>query len=105
MASTDSWSMPQPRLGDVVLFSKDSHTFDKPSVGFVTAVGDSTISISVLTVAGLTWQTSVHHKDDPALRQDNGWEDLGVWDFTDLTKAIYAAAASKNTADTTHKVK
>lgn len=98
MASTE-WSMPKVRVGDVVLFSTDYHTFDAPTPAFVTAVGDTTICVSSITQAGLMWHPSVHHKDDPALHGDHGWQDLGAWDFTEMTKAIYAAAASKNNAD------
>lgn len=98
MDSTE-WAMPKVRIGDVVLFSKDYKTFDSPTPAFVTGVGDTTISVSAITQAGMMWHASVHHKDDPALHGDHGWQDLGVWEFTDLTKATYAAAASKNNAD------
>lgn len=106
MSSPDqSWTMPKPNLGDMILFSKDARTFDSPSVGVVTGVGDSTITVSVITYAGMMWHASVHHRADPALNEDHGWQDLGVWDFTDMTKALYAVAASKNTADQPAKAK
>jgi hypothetical protein len=31
---------------------------------------------------------SCHHRDDPALKQDHGWQDLGVWDFAPSTLAM-----------------
>lgn len=99
MPSDNSWRMPKVSLGDIVLFSTDCHSFSKPAVAFVTQVGDTTINLATLTQAGVVWQSSVHHRSDPALHGDHGWHDLGVWDFTDLTKATYAAAASKNNAE------
>lgn len=91
MSSPESFTMPKVNQGDIVLFSTDFHSFSNPVVAFVTQVGDSTISCSVVTPAGLLWKTSVRHREDPALRGDHGWDDLGVWDFSEVTKAIYAA--------------
>lgn len=99
MPSNDSWQMPAVRVGDIVLFSTDWHTFSKPSVAFITQVGDTTVSVATITPSGMIWHTSVHHRNDPGLAGDHGWHDLGVWDFTELTKATYAVAASKNNAE------
>lgn len=89
MSSTE-WTMPKPNIGDIVLFSKDWRTFSDPVVGFVAkAPGDSTISIVTFTPTGYSMvYDSCHHKDDPALKGDHGWQDLGVWDFAPSTVAI-----------------
>lgn len=89
MSSTD-WVMPKPNVGDVVLFSKDCRTFADPVVGFVVKTpGDSTITILTFTATGYSMvYSSCHHKDDPALKGDHGWADLGVWDFAPSTVAI-----------------
>jgi hypothetical protein len=86
--SEASWLMPQPELGDTVLFSPDMTSFSAPSVGWVTDVGDTTISILTFTPNGFVQRNSVHHADDPALRGDHGWQDLGCWRFTKTTSTI-----------------
>ena len=87
---TSEWRMPVPQIGDMVLFSTDFRTFSSPTVGFVAShPGDSTISIVTFTPTGYVMvRNSVHHKDDPSLQGDHGWQDLGVWDFAPITKAI-----------------
>lgn len=84
------WKMPKPNVGDIVLFSKDYKTFDKPVVGFVVnEPGESTISILTFSPSGYaTVNASCHHRDDPALHGDNGWQELGVWDFAPATATI-----------------
>lgn len=87
---SDQWQMPTPNVGDLVLFSTDYRNFSDPTVGFVASEpGDSTISILTFTPTGyVVVRNSVHHRDDPALHGDHGWQDLGVWEFTPSTKAI-----------------
>lgn len=87
---TTDWKMPKPKIGDTVLFSKDFRTFSEPTIGFVMKEpGDSTISILVFTPTGYAMvYSSVHHKDDPALHGDHGWQDSGAWEFTHSTQAI-----------------
>ena len=85
---TKKWTMPIPNIGDVVLFSSDWQTFKNPQIGFVASKpGDTTINILTFSPAGFaTVHNSAHHKDDPALQGDHGWEDLGAWDFATITK-------------------
>jgi hypothetical protein len=87
---TAEWQMPRPRIGDTVLFSKDSVNFTDPVAAWVTKEpGSSTISILTFTAAGYAMvHHGCHHKDDPALREANGWSDSGAWDFAPLTLAI-----------------
>ena len=84
------WTMPVPEMGDIVIFSKDWKTFKNPQIGFVASEpGDTTISILTFSPAGFaTVQNSCHHKNDPALQGDHGWEDLGAWDFAPITKTF-----------------
>tara|TARA_Y100000385_G_scaffold111434_1_gene115654 strand:- start:271 stop:588 length:318 start_codon:yes stop_codon:yes gene_type:complete len=90
MTTTETWKMPVPEIGDVVLFSKDLTGFSDPVVGFVAGEpGSSTISILVFNRTGYSLvHNSCHHKDDPRLNGDHGWDDLGVWDYAPLTKQI-----------------
>jgi hypothetical protein len=87
---TTEWKMPVPKIGDVVLFSKDYRTFADPTVGFVMKEpGSTTISILTFTQSGYAMvYHSCHHKDDPALQGDHGWQDLGAWDFAPATATI-----------------
>lgn len=89
-AVTTEWKMPQPKIGDIVLFSKDYQTFSNPVVGFVMKEpGASTISILTFTPTGYSMvYDSCHHRDDPALHHDHGWQDLGAWDFAPSTLTI-----------------
>lgn len=102
------FSMPQPNIGDTVLFSTDMKTFFNPTIGWVTGVGQLTINILTFTPGGFFQRNSVHHKDDPDLQGDHGWGDLGCWDFTPATKALHELMAppppaeksrGRNTAD------
>ena len=85
-----TWTMPQPNIGDCVLFSKDYRDFSKPTVGWVMQEpGHKTISIVTFTPSGYSLVfNSCHHKDDPALSEDNGWQDLGVWEFAPSTQTM-----------------
>lgn len=85
---TTHYEMPVPGLGDTVLFSKDMRNFSDPCVGWVTSVGQSTISILTFTPGGFVSRTSVHHRCDPDCHGDHGWEDLGCWDFAPSTVAL-----------------
>lgn len=96
--STTDWSMPMPELGDTVLFSSDMMTFASPSVGWVTEVGDTTISILTFTPNGFVQRNSVHHKDDPDLRGDHGWHDLGCWQFAHGTATLRELTAPAKSA-------
>lgn len=87
MNSTD-WKMPAPELGDCVLFSTDMRGFSDPAVGWVTGVGDTTISILTFTPGGFVQRSSVHHKDDPTLLGEHGWHDLGCWQFAKGTATL-----------------
>ena len=88
MTTATNFLMPRPNLGDTVLFSSDMSYFTNPSVGWVTSVGETTISILTVTPGGFVQRSSVHHKDDPDLLGDHGWQDLGCWDFAETQKAV-----------------
>lgn len=88
--STKPWTMPRPNIGDAVLFSKDYRSFSNPTIGWVMQEpGHKTISIVTFTPSGYSLvYNSCHHKDDPALKEDHGWQDLGVWEFAESTKTM-----------------
>ena len=90
MPDTKTWTAPKVEIGDSVLFSKDLTGFSDPVIGFVAQEpGDTTISILVFSQTGYALiHNSCHHKDDPALSGDHGWDDLGVWDLAPATKKI-----------------
>lgn len=94
MNNTENWRMPKPNLGDVVLFSNDQQNFSNPCIGWVIKTpGDSTLQILTFTPQqGWVERPSVHHKDDPGIQQDNGWQALGCWDFTETAKAAMRPA-------------
>lgn len=100
MTHSSEWKMPRPEIGDIVLFSKDFRTFADPTVGFVIKEpGSSTISILTFTSSGYAMvYSSCHHKDDPALLGDHGWQDLGVWDFAPITRTIRDLTAEPTSA-------
>lgn len=88
--SGKNWTMPRPSIGDTVLFSTDCSGFSDPVVGFIVkSPGESTVSVLTFGKTGhATVYNSCHHKDDPALLGDHGWQDLGAWDFAECTKTI-----------------
>lgn len=97
---SNEWKMPRPDIGDIVLFSKDYRTFASPAVGFVVSEpGSTTISILTFTGSGYAMVYSgCHHKDDPSLLGDHGWQDLGVWDFAPITQTIRELTAEPTSA-------
>lgn len=85
-----SWKMPKVAQGDCVLFSTDTHNFSDPTLAWVLKPPkDSTITVLAFTMAGFVEKNSVHHRDDPSLKQDHGWNDLGAWDYTEQCAAIH----------------
>ena len=94
MSDSRNWKMPKVSIGDCVLYSNDIHNFSDPTIGWVMRTPkESTVTVLAFTPAGFVEKSSVHHKDDPTLHSDHGWENLGVWDYTPQTKAIYEATA------------
>ena len=87
---SSEWKMPKPSVGDTVLFSTDYQNFTDPVIGFVVKEpGESTVSILTFGKTGhSTVYNSCHHRDDPSLKGDHGWQDLGVWEFAAITKTI-----------------
>lgn len=93
MPEKKRWEMPKVSMGDCVLYSNDLHNFSNPTLGWVMRPpAERTITVLAFTQNGFIEMTSVHHRDDPRLREDHGWQGLGVWEVTEQTKAIYAAA-------------
>lgn len=92
--SDANFEMPQPSLGDTVLFSMDLTGFGNPAVGWVTQVGDTTINILTFTPGGFVERHSVHHRSDPSLHGDHGWQDLGCWDFAPATAVVRELAGT-----------
>lgn len=92
---SNDWTMPRPNVGDVVLYSNDMHNFSDPCVGWVVKEpGNSTLHILTFTPThGWIDRPSVHHRDDPGIKQDNGWEGLGVWDYTESAKAAMKSSS------------
>jgi len=90
MMNDEVWRMPTVQIGDCVLFSMDMDNFSKPTIGWITREpGDSTVQILVFTNNGFVEKPSVHHKDDPSVHEDHGWQHLGCWDYAPQTRAIY----------------
>jgi hypothetical protein len=84
------FKMSRPAPGDVVLFSTDVLGFSSPVLGWVTDTrGECTVNILTFTTTGFVQRSSVHHKDDPDLRNNPGWEELGCWDYAPLTRCIH----------------
>lgn len=100
MSIDTAWAMPRPNVGDIVLLSKDHDNFSNPIAGIViTEPGASTINILTFTSSGYAMvYNGCHHKSDPALRQANGWDTSGVWEFAPLTLAIRDLTAEPTSA-------
>ena len=87
---SDAWRMPNVSQGDCVLFSTDVHNFSNPTLAWVLKEPkDSTITVLAFTNNGFIEKSSVHHKDDPSLHQEHGWQDLGAWDYTKQCKCLH----------------
>lgn len=85
-----SFQMPRPKIGDMVLWSSDCFHFSDPAIGWVIAdPGQSTISVLTFSTGlGFVERVGCHHKDDPALRDNPGWQDSGCWAYTAQQQTI-----------------
>lgn len=93
----ESWQMPVPRTGDMVLFSIDHQNFNDATIGFVyKRPGGSTIDLLAFTPTGWVDRRSVHHKDDPGWQGETFWQADGAWDFAPITLDIRKAVAAAN---------
>lgn len=100
---SETWEMPIPRAGDMVLFSPDPKNFDSATIGFCyKRPGGTTIDILVFTQSGWVDRRSVHHKDDPGWVEANHWLDDGAWDLAPITKDIQKALASATAKERTN---
>lgn len=87
---SESWKMPKVSQGDCVLFSNDIHNFSNPTLAWVLHPPKaSTITVLAFTNSGFVEKLSVHHREDPLLTVEQGWRDLGAWDYTEQCKAIH----------------
>jgi hypothetical protein len=85
------WRMPQPSIGDAVLYASDISSMNKATLGLiVSAPGDSAVTLAVLSPNGMMIRSGVKHIDDPGWKQENFWADLGAWDFAPVTKNVRA---------------
>lgn len=85
-----AWVMPQPKIGDTVLFSSDATSFVHPTVGWViNKSGDCTANLLIFApFTGFVEKSGVHHRDDPALKDNLGWHDQGCWAFSEAQDTI-----------------
>lgn len=101
----ETWQMPVPRVGDIVLFSVDPQNFDNATIGFVyKRPGGSTIDILAFTHTGWVDRRSVHHRSDPGWAEPNFWQEDGAWDFAPITQDIRKAVAAVNAKERTNVV-
>jgi hypothetical protein len=85
------WRMPQPSIGDAVLYAPDVNSMNRAVLGLIISPpGDSAVTLAVLSPSGMMIRSGVKHIDDPGWKQENFWKDLGVWDFAPVTKSIRA---------------
>lgn len=92
------WTMPRPKIGDAVLYSNDPANFSDPVMGWVIRQpGDSAVHLLVFAPeTGFIEKNSVHHRDDPDLKENPGWWEYGAWAFTDAQEAINSAVSLKS---------
>lgn len=79
-----TFQMPRPRVGDLVQWSSDVHHFSSPSIGWIMAEPGAT-TVNILTFSqgvGFAERLGVHHKDDPAIKDNPGWQESGCWALT-----------------------
>jgi hypothetical protein len=82
--------MQKPRPGDLVLFSHDITNFSSPVIAWVQDDrGECAVNLLAFSLGGFVYKTSVHHKDDPALRDNPGWHEFGCWDYAPVTKQLH----------------
>ena len=92
------WIMPRPKIGDSILFSNDHQGFTDPVIGWVIRnPGDNAISALVFAPElGFVEKTSVHHRDDPGLKENPGWWEHGSWAFSEAQDTINKLDAMKS---------
>jgi hypothetical protein len=81
--------MPQPNIGDAVLYAPDVNSMNRATLGLIVSPpGDSAVTLAVLSPSGMMIRSGVKHIDDPGWKQENFWQELGVWDFAPVTRSI-----------------
>lgn len=91
---SETWEMPVPRVGDIVLYSNDPKNLSNATIGFVyKRPGGTTIDILVFTPTGWVDRRSVHHKDDPGWLESKHWIEDGAWDLAPITQDINLAVS------------
>ena len=74
-----TFEMPKPRMGDFVYYYP--HEDAEPAVGIVIGISQRSLSIWVIVPTyGGTEKFSVHHKDDPGLKEYEEWKNFGTWE-------------------------
>ena len=77
--------MPKPHKGQAVIYYQNGIVGSSlGTVGYVTAVGRTSIE---LNVHGMLKET-VSHKDDPLVRENLHVRKCGVWDFSGNDQSI-----------------
>lgn len=85
-----TFQMPAVRVGDMVQWSGDPHHFSSPCIGWIMSTPGAA-TVNILTFApnlGFTERLGVHHKDDPQLPDNPGWQENGVWALTPQQQTI-----------------
>lgn len=74
-----SYEMPKAQMGDFVYYYP--HEGSEPAAGIVIGVSQRSLSIWVIvpTYGGVE-KFSVHHKDDPGLKEYEEWKNFGTWE-------------------------
>lgn len=95
-----SQEIQNPKIGDVVLFSNDVHSFTNPTLAWVISDrGEGTANLLVFANGAFLQKSSVHHRSDPGLQTEPGWFELGAWDYAPITQAIYKAASKQTNGE------
>lgn len=97
MPTTDE--MPRPAPGDVILFSTDCANFSNPTIGWVTDCrGERTANVLAFSNGTFVYRTAVHHRDEPELQIQPGWQENGCWEFAPVTKSLHKLLSNVNRA-------
>lgn len=74
----DDFTMPEVALGDFVLYYP--HQQAEPNIAQVIRAGRSAVTLWVMSPGyGGVERPSVHHVDDPGIRDNQEWAKAGAW--------------------------
>jgi|APGre2960657404_1045060.scaffolds.fasta_scaffold250088_2 hypothetical protein len=87
---TESFSMPQTKIGDMIYWYSDALSCSEPCIGWISQrPGVHTVTALVFSPnTGFIEKPSVRHRNDPGLQESVEWRQWGAWEYAPVTAQL-----------------